>query len=318
MLLVAVNILVLIFGLALLSYSSNYLIKTSVKLAYLLKLSTLFIGLIFVAFGTSLPEAAVSIVAVVKKYKDIALGTVVGSNIANIGLVLGISGLLRPLKVDVTLFKREIPIMLGSCALLYIFCLNGVISRLEGGVFLLGFVLFCIYSYKGSKFHKEDEDFKLDGFLDKTKSKLFIIGLFSVSLLLLVLSANLMITTGVNLAKFFGVRPWIIAITIFAVGTSLPELAASITASLKKVSSISVGNVVGSNIFNVLLVLGLASMLRPIPIEQSTVRFELPLLIVFSIVVTLFMRLKNSLSRFQAAALFVFYLVFIALLFIKL
>jgi len=311
------NLLILIFGLILLAVSSDFLIKTSVKLACLLKLSTLFIGLILVAFGTSCPEAAVSIVAIVKKYKDIALGNIVGSNIANIGLVLGLSGLLRPLKIDTSLFRREIPIMLLSCVFLFIFCLDGEISRWEGLVFILGFILFCFFSYKGSRLHDDSEDFELSGFLKRIKSKIFVFFLFFVSLLFLVVSANLMVNSGVNIAKIFGISPWLIAVTVFAVGTSLPELAASISAALKKVPSISIGNVIGSNIFNILLVLGLVSLVRPITVERSILRFELPLLIVFSIGVSLFMRTKNTLSRWEAGLLFLSYIVFIVLLIVR-
>ncbi|MFC1515002.1 calcium/sodium antiporter [Candidatus Omnitrophota bacterium] len=308
---------VLILGLALLVTASGLLVKSSVKLAYLLKLSTLFIGLIFVAFGTSLPEAAVSIAAVIKGYKGIALGNVVGSNIANIGLVLGLCGLVRPLKVDSSLFKREIPIMLASVLALYLFARDGLISRFEGGLFLFAFVLFCISSLRGSRSHQADEDFALSGFLAKTRSKLLVLLVFSASVFFLVLGANLMVNSGVKIAEHFSVSPWIIAITVFAVGTSLPELAASLAASAKKISSLSIGNVIGSNIFNVLLVLGIASLIRPIEVEAAVLRFELPLLIAFSLVAAIFMGIKNTISRFEAGMLLLFYCIFIVFLFLK-
>jgi cation:H+ antiporter len=126
-----------------------------------------------------------------------------------------------------------------------------------------------------------------------------------------------MINSGVGIAKDFGVRPWIIAITIFAVGTSLPELAASLAASARKVPSISIGNVIGSNIFNILLVLGLVSVIRPIEVETPIIEFELPLLIIFSLVVSLFMGTKSTVSRFESGMLVLFYCIFIVFLFIK-
>jgi len=309
------NISLFILGLVFLSISSNLLIKTSVRLAYLFKLTTLFIGLIFIAFGTSLPEATVSLLAVIKKYKDIALGNIVGSNIANIGLVLGLSGLIRPLRVDSSLFKREVPIMVLSSLFLYIFSLDGLISRGEGLVFLLSFIFFFIFAYKSSKLSEKKEftpqEFEASGAFKKLHSKALILILFFLSLTFLLIGANMMVNSGVNVAKFFGISPWLIAITIFAIGTSLPELAASLSASIKGVSSISVGNVVGSNIFNILFVLGIASLIRPIRLESSILRFELPFLIFFSIIVSLFMRIKDNISRGEAGVLFLSYLVFI-------
>ena len=312
-----INIAILLLGLILLIFSSDLLIKTSVKLAFLLKLSTLFVGLIFVAFGTSCPEATVSIVAIIKKYKDIALGNIIGSNIANIGLVLGLSCLIRPLKVDSSLFKREIPLMFICCILLFILCLDGQISRLEGMILVFLFVFFCIFSYKSSKSHKESQDFELKGFLERTKSKFLIISLFITSLILLVLSSNFLVNSGVNLAKYFGISNWIIAMTVFAIGTSLPELGASITASIKKVSSISIGNVIGSNIFNILFVLGLVSLMRPINVNLAILTFELPILLFFSLILLIVTRIKYRISRWEGLILFTGYIVFIILLITK-
>ncbi|MBN2120766.1 MAG: calcium/sodium antiporter [Candidatus Omnitrophica bacterium] len=312
-----VSVIILILGLVLLVVSADFLIKISVRLAWLLRLSTLFIGLILVAFGTSLPEAAVSIVAAVKNSKDIALGNVVGSNIANIGLAVGLAGLFNPLKVEKSLFRREIPVMLVSCLALYGFCWDGLICRWEGGVFLLGFAAFCFFSFKNSKAQEESEEFTLSGPLSKTESKPLVFLIFCGCLFFLVLGADLMVNSGVNIANFFGISPWVIAITVFAVGTSLPELAASVAASIKKVSSISIGNVVGSNIFNILLVLGLASLIRPIEVDRSILNFELPLMIAFSVVVSLFMMTRNKVSRFEAGVLLLFYCIFIVFLFIR-
>ncbi len=309
-----VNSAVLILGLVLIILSSDYLIKVSVKLAYLLRLTTLFIGLILIAFGTSLPEAAVSITAVIEKHKDIALGNIVGSNIANLGLVLGVSGLLMPLKIDRSLLKRELPIMLGSALFLYVCCLDLVISRFEGAVMLAGFIIFCALSYKHSSSKDLPGETGEKQILPSVKSKTAVFALFIVSLSLLVLGANLMVNSGVKIAEFFKVKPWIIAVTVFAIGTSLPELSASISAAVKKISSISIGNIIGSNIFNILLVIGSASLLRPISLERHVLKFELPLLIVFSLVVALLMWVKKRISRIDAGILFIGYVSFIILL----
>ncbi len=314
------NFFVFLLGLLVLAVSSDYLIKTSVRLAHLLRLTTLFVGLILVAFGTSLPEGSVSITAVIKQYKDIALGNIIGSNIANIGLVLGISGLLRPLKTSSSLFKREIPIMLVCPLLLFWFCWDGMISRLEGAVFIAGFIFFCILAYRGSKIIQEVENtpvFTPPRFLARINSRFITFILFGACLIFVIFSANLMVNSGVNIAQSFGISPWIIGLTIFSVGTSLPELAASVSASLKNVSSISIGNVVGSNIFNILLVLGIVSIIEPITVNRAILNFELPLLIVFSVILTIFLGTNNRLSRLEASLFLMFYAIFIVLLFIK-
>ncbi|HEC69676.1 MAG TPA: calcium/sodium antiporter [Candidatus Omnitrophica bacterium] len=311
------NLVIFILGLIILSISSDFLIKSSVRLAHLLRFTTLFIGLVFIAFGTSLPEASVSLVAVIKKYKDIALGNIVGSNIANIGLVLGLSGLIKPLRVDRSLLKKEVSIMVLSTLFLYIFSLDGLLSRLEGLIFIWGFCLFFVFTCKSSKLNKDKEidsqEFKVGGLFSKVNSKLIIFFYFLLSLAFLLVSANMMVNSGVNIAKFFKISPWIIAITVFSVGTSLPELAASISASVKKVSSLSVGNVIGSNVFNILVVLGLASLIRPITLDKSILNFELPILIIFSIIVPLFV--KSGFSRFKSFILFLGYILFLISLF---
>ena len=311
------TILVFLLGLALLVFFSNLLIKSSIKLAFFLKLSTLFIGLIFIAFGTSCPEAAVSITAAVRRYKDIALGNILGSNIANIGLVLGLCGLVQPLKIEFSVIRKEITIMLISCLVLFVFCWDGVLSRLEGSFFILGFIFFCFFSYRSSKKHKEEPGFDLSGSLTRFNSRPKTIALFLISLVFIVLGANLMVNSGVSIAKFFKISPFIIALTVFSIGTSLPELAASLTAISKKVPHISIGNVIGSNVFNILLVLGIVSLIRPLEINPQVLKFELPALCVFSFLTFLFIRSKNILSRLEAGILFFGYIGFIVLLFCR-
>lgn len=311
------HFLVLAVGLVLLVLSSDYLVKCSVKLAKLFRLSTFFIGLILVALGTSLPEATVSIIAVLKGQKAIALGNIIGSNIANIGLVFGVCGLLNPLKINPELFKREIPFMMGAAIALIAFSLNGVISRFEGALFVLAFIAFLVLSYKNAGTEEEAEHFELSGFLGKTKSKALVFVLFIISVLVLVFGANLMVNAGVGIADHFGISPWLVAITIFAIGTSLPELAASISASLKKVSSISVGNVIGSNIFNIIFVLGIVALIKPINVEPGIIKFELPALAAFSAIVYFFMRSKYELNKKESILLLFSYVLFILLLIIK-
>ncbi len=313
-----INTLLFLLGLAILLLSSDWLIQGCVKISYLFKLTPLFIGLVLVAFGTSAPEAGVGIIAAVRNEKSIALGNIVGSNIANIGLILGLCALLRPLAVDKNIFKRELPMMIFSVFLLYVLSLDLTISRIDGLIFLLFFIIFFFSSYRGAKKaynSKELIDFKFHRFVAKSNSKPIIVGATLLSLLGIIGGANLMVNSGVNLAKMWGVSTWVIGITIFAIGTSLPELAASVTASLKKVPSISIGNIVGSNIFNILFVLGVVSLIRPIEIQKKFLTFEYVALVIFSAFLLIAMKTGYKISRKEAIFMFVGYIIFIGLLF---
>jgi len=254
----------LILGLMVLVIAANWLVQSSVKLSFLLRLTPLFVGMVLVAFGTSAPEAGVGIMAVLKNQKSIALGNIIGSNIANIGLILGICALIQPLKINKRVFKREMPIMVGSTFLVYLLSRDLLISRIDGLVLIICFIGFCFVAYQGGKepiVSEEIAGFKFQAIIQKTNSRVKVLIIILLSLVGLVWGADLMVKGGVALATIFKISPWIIGLTVFAVGTSLPELAASLTASLRKVSSISVGNIIGSNIFNLLLILGVISIL---------------------------------------------------------
>ena len=318
---IILNSSIFFVGLCLLILSSDLLIQGSVKLSILLKLSPLFIGLILIAFGTSAPEAAIGIIAAIRDYKGIALGNIIGSNIANIGLILGLCALISPLAVkDKGVFRKEIPIMLGSVVLFYILCRDLTISRPDGVIFIISFIIFCFVSYRGARKSfdpSETNDFKLKRILQKMNSKFFLCLIILAALVGVVYAADVMVKSGARLAEIFGIKPWIIGITVFAIGSSLPELAASLTASLKKVPSISVGNIIGSNIFNVLLVLGIVALIRPITLDAAILSFEFPALIIFSFGLFTVMRTGYKISRKEGILLFLGYIVFLVILIIK-
>lgn len=307
-----------LLGLILLIASSDWLIQSSVKLSYIFRLTPLFIGLIVVAFGTSAPEAGVGITAAIMDQKDIALGNIIGSNISNIGLILGLCAMVVPLKVNKSIFKRELPIMLSAVLLFYLLSLDKVIGRLDGVIFIIFFIVFIIVSYKGSKdsFDQDELDnFKFRKIFRKANSKPIIFALAFVSLIGVMLGAYLMVKSGARLAAIFGISPWIIGITVFAIGTSLPELVASLSASLRKVPSISVGNIVGSNIFNILFVLGIVALIRPIRLSSSLLGFEFLALLFFSVIICIFMRTGYKISRKEGLVLFLSYLIFLFYIF---
>lgn len=311
------NVFLFLVGLAFLIVSSNWLIQASVKLSHTFKLSPLFIGLVVVAFGTSVPEAGVGIIAALRDQKDIALGNIVGSNIANIALILGTCALFYPLKVSKSIFRRELPIMLFATILFYILSIDLLISRLDGLIFIVCFMLFCVISYTGARksFDAEEiQNFHFKKTIKQLTSPFPIMAITLLTLLGIVWGADLMVKGGSALARVCGVSPWVIGITIFAVGTSLPELAASLAASIKKVHSISVGNIVGSNIFNILFVLGVVAMIRPIPVAASYLTFEYLVLLIFSLTLVIVMKTEYTLTRKEGALLFAGYIVFLIFL----
>ncbi|MCK5492408.1 MAG: calcium/sodium antiporter [Candidatus Omnitrophica bacterium] len=312
--------LFLISGLILLILSSGWLVQSSVKIAIFFKLTPLFIGLVIVAFGTSAPEAGVGIMAAIKNQKGIALGNIIGSNISNIGLILGLCSMVRPLKVDKKIFKSELFMMCIAFVLLFILCLDLYISRIDGLILITCFIAFCFISYiKAKKSFNLSEigEFKFHKILETAKSKILVVVILLLSLFGVVWGADLMVRGGIKLAEIFKVSPWIIGITVFAIGTSLPELFASVTASLKNLSSISMGNILGSNIFNILFVLGIVSLIRPIPLDISVLKFELPIMCIFGFILFTVMRTGYKITRSEGLFMFLGYIFFIVFLIIK-
>lgn len=315
------NLIIFSIGLLFLFLASDWLIQSSVRMAYILRIAPLLIGLIFIAFGTSAPEAAVSIIASAKNQGAIALGDIVGSSIANIGLVLSVCALFRPVRVDRKIFRREIPLVIFAAITLYIFCLDLQITRLEGLLFLMCFTMFCVFACNDPYFRQETreeiKDFKFKKLIRKIKHKRIIFLIFFASLVFVILGANVMVKSGITIAKIFKISPWVIGLTLFAIGTSLPEMAVTWTAFFQRVPSISIGNIIGSDIFNILLVLGVASLVRPITIDPSILKFELPVMILFILTLSLFMRTGYTLKRLEGGILFIAYVFFMITLFMR-
>ncbi|NQT28154.1 MAG: calcium/sodium antiporter [Candidatus Omnitrophica bacterium] len=314
------SLLLFIIGLIILVISSNWLIQASVKLSLLFKLTPLFVGAVLVAIGTSTPEAGVGIMAALRNQKGLALGTIIGSNIANIGLILGLCAIFRPLKVDKGIFKREMPFLVFSVFLFYFLSRDLFLSRFDGLIFIFVFVIFCFVSYFGARKaldHSEIKSFKISKSLDKftTHRPVFLVILFSLAGV--AWGSDIMVRNGVSLAKIFGLSPWIIGITVFALGTSLPELVTSLTASIKRIPSISIGNIIGSNICNIFFVLGLVAIIRPINLDPLIFNFEMPALIIFTLLFFTLMRTGYKISRCEGLIMFLGYIGFLVTLIIK-
>ncbi len=267
------NLLFCLIGFVMLYFGAEWLVKGSSNLARSLGITPVVIGLTVVAFGTSAPELVVSLISSIKGKSMIAVGNVVGSNICNIGLVLGLAALFQPITSSASIVKRDIPIMLGVSIYLFLISLNSMIGRVEGMTLFGGVILYTIFNYHSAV--KEPKGVGHGG-VDEYESELEEIGFIAsrprqIILILagiagVVAGAQIVVDSAVKIMQILGVSERFIGLTIVAFGTSLPELAASLVAALRKEMDISIGNLVGSNVFNILSVLGAASIVRPIPI----------------------------------------------------
>lgn len=302
-------------GLLALFFGGESLVKGASRLARILGINPVVIGLTIVAFGTSAPEFVVCLIAAFEGSSDIVLGNIVGSNISNIGLILGSAALMSPIFIQIRLIKVEVPIMIAISLVLYALAWNLGIGRIEG-VFLFSLLIaFGVYSYYDAlkePYHVEEE-FK--EFVGNKKEIWKQLALLVIGLAGLVIGARLVVDSAISMAKLFGVSELIISVTAVAIGTSLPELSTSIIASLRKEHDIVVGNIIGSNIFN-LGILGLVSVIHPINVNPGLLRFEFPVMLFFSILVIPVMKTGHRISRKEGLLLLIFYLAFIAVLFI--
>jgi cation:H+ antiporter len=262
----------LVLGLVALFIGAEGLIRGSSALALKIGITPLVVGLTVVAFGTSTPELVVSLKAALIGNSSISLGNVVGSNIANIALILGISAIIRPLDVHANIIRREIPIMIGISILLVLLLIDGELGLVDGIIFVLGIVIYTIVNITMARKEKNAEvekEFKegLKTGLGVPISIVMIVG----GLGLMILGANLFVTSSISIAKVIGVSDAIIGLTIVAVGTSLPELITSVVAAYKHESDIAIGNIVGSNIFNILGILGITALI--ISVSSSGINY---------------------------------------------
>ena len=241
----------LITGSVLLFYGADWIVKGGSQLAKYFGLSTIVIGLTVVAFGTSLPELVVSLTAALEGSPTIAVGNVVGSNIANVGLVLGLSSLVFPITMKFTQIKIDLGIYMIVCLLFTYFCMDGEIIRMEGLILFACIIAYTWFAIIHSPKNKDPEIGQINQNVPLSKSLLLVM----FGIIFLSFGANIFITGAMDIARYFGVSEIVIGMTIVALGTSLPELATSVIAAFRKESAISIGNIIGSNLFNLLSVI---------------------------------------------------------------
>ncbi|GAB4460671.1 MAG: calcium/sodium antiporter [Anaerolineales bacterium] len=275
-----------IAGLAVLIIGAEWLVRGASRLAVKIGISPLVIGLTVVAFGTSSPELAVSIQSSLTSQADIAVGNVVGSNIFNILFILGISAVITPLIVQQQLIRLDVPLMIGLSFAFYLMALDGVIGRLEGLLLVATIIAYTFFLIRQSRRESKavEQEYARE-FPATTESgwKPWVVNfaLVGIGLTLLVLGSNWLVTSAISIARWLGLSELIIGLTIVAAGTSMPEVATSITAAVKGERDIAVGNAVGSNIFNILSVLGLTATVAPggIPVSQAAEAFDIPVML---------------------------------------
>ena len=288
----AMTFVYLIAGLVLLVAGAEVLVKGAAKLAAQFGIPPLVIGLTVVAFGTSAPETAVSVQAALNGSGDIAIGNVLGSNIANVLLILGVTSLIAPLVVSRQLIRLDVPIMIGASLVTYALAWDGSLSRLNGALLFSAVIVYTLFliisSRRASAAAAADDEFAKEFGLDDTPkpyATLINAALVIAGLVLLVAGSNFLVEGAVSLARALGLSELVIGLTVIAIGTSLPELATSILAAIRGERDIAVGNIVGSNIFNLLCVLGIASLVSPqaIGVAASALAFDFPVMIAVSI-----------------------------------
>ena len=309
----------LILGLSLLAVGGEFLVKGSVSLALRLKISTLVVGMTVVSFATSAPELLVSLDAALAGYSDISLGNIIGSNIANIGLVLGITALIFPLNVTNDTYKTNYPMLLGvSLAFVLLIYQFHAIQFWMGALFVLSLLIFVFFIIRSSR-KKSVQAAQDDEFLEEVKS--YTIWKSTTYLVLgglaLYYGADFLINGTIAIAREWGVTERIISISVVAIGTSVPELAASVVAAVRKEESLAIGNLLGSNIFNVLAVLGITSLVIDLPVGDAKIYTkDIWMMLGFVLLLYPVMRVysKSTINRLEGSVMLLAYIAYIYLL----
>jgi cation:H+ antiporter len=308
-------------GIVLLYFGGEWLVRNAVILARSWGISSMVVGLTVVAFGTSSPELAASLSAALTGSPEIAIGNVVGSNIFNILAILGLTALIAPILVQSEFIKREVPLMIGVALLLFpVLYFGNDVNRLEGlflVALLLAYVVFLFRSSQGESAAVQSEYEEEYG--DDSRSRAgwrTYLGVL-VGLALLGVGARLLVMGAVDLARGFGVSELVIGLTIVAAGTSLPEVAASVIAALRRHPDIALGNIVGSNIFNILSILGITALIQPIGLPWETIQRDMLVMLAASVILWPFLFTGSRLGRREGAVFLVAYLAYVVYLIVS-
>ena len=306
-----------IAGLCILYFGGETLVRGAVALASRLGLSSLAIGLTVVAFGTSAPELAVSLNAVMNNASDISLGNIIGSNIANIGLILGLSAVISPLVVQAKIIRMDAPIMITSMLLAVVFLLDNQISRLEGLILATALIAYIAFTFLQARKEPElvQEEY-LQG-IPQSRGRLAIdLGLIVLGLGLLIAGGKLLVMAAVSIALLFGMSEAVIGLTIVALGTSLPELTATLVAARRGYGDIAIGNIIGSNIFNVLGILGITALITPLQ-TGNILWADIICMVLLCLLTYLFLFSRSKVERYEGILLVLLYIAYCSWLIVR-
>ena len=299
------DVVLIVVGVALVLFGADRLTEGASALARRMNVPEIIIGLTIVAAGTSAPELFVSLVSALKGTPDLAVGNVVGSNTMNAMLIVGCAAMVAPMTISRSTVKKDIPFSVGASVLLILLAVDSFLGRVDGIILLLGFAVFMAYTLMQAKTGSTDEVQAETS--PVWKNIVYLVG----GLLGLVLGSNLFVDSASDVALTLGISEGVVGLTIVAGGTSLPELATSVVAARKGQSAIAIGNVIGSNVFNILLILGLTSTISPLEIEGITT-IDMAVMLLSVILVWLFSRTRYTVERWEGAVLVLGYLAYLA------
>ena len=296
------DIIIIIIGVAMVLKGADFLTEGAAALARRVNIPEIVIGLTIVAAGTSAPELFVSLVSALKGTPDLAVGNVVGSNTMNCMLIVGCAAMVAPMTISRSTVKKDIPFAVGASILLMLLALNNFLGRFDGILLLAGFVSFMVYSLRQAKNGQGDATTE-----EKQQNPWLSVLYIVLGLVGLVIGSNLFVDHASSLALALGISEGVVGLTVVAGGTSLPELATSVVAARKGQSAIAIGNVIGSNVFNILLILGLTATISPLQIEGITT-IDMAVMLLSVILVWLFSRTRYTVERWEGGLLLVIYI----------
>jgi cation:H+ antiporter len=313
------NILYLVVGIALLTFGGEALIRGSLAAARRLGISPLLSGLVIVGFGTSAPELVVSVNAAIDGRPDIAIGNVVGSNIGNILLILGICAVITPLAVKPLVLRRDAVTVVAASILFLVLVGGSALGRADAAIFLVALAAYLVWAYWSERFHAapaaELHQAEAEELSSTPKSVLWTVIAVVLGLLLLIGGSQVLLIGAIGIAEHFDVSEAVIGLTLVAVGTSLPELSISIIAAIRRHADVAVGNILGSNIFNLLGILGMSALLQPLPVPARILQFDQWVMLGTSLILLLFLYTQSRLSRIEGGMLLAGYGIYLWLSF---
>ena len=304
------SVTMLLCGFVLLVGGAESLVRGAIVISRRLGLSSMLVGLTIVAFGTSLPELAAGIQTAIEDKPEINVGNVIGSNIANVGLILGVTAMVYPVTCRLTVLRREVPFMILVSGLGYVVLRDGLVSRIEASLLIALVLAFVVSSYLMDKGEGQPES-KIGGTGRWWIGPMFV----ALGLVALAIGAKLLVSATQAIAIELGMPAVVVSLTVVALGTSLPELATCVIAALRRELDLVVGNVLGSNIFNILFVLGVSAQIRPIRVPESVIHRDVFVMMGFAVICFPMMRSRGELTRLEGLLLFAVYLVYIVMVF---